>query len=84
MRRSRKCPVCGQTGIPIVYGYPSPAVFQAADEGLLAIGGCVVLDDEPTWWCKEDEVGWDGPDQSRAIREVMRAVEPLGSHGPQS
>ena len=46
-RRSRKCPICGETGIPIVYGFPLPEDFTAAEERLLMLGGCVIQGDDP-------------------------------------
>ena len=45
------CPECGQPGVPIAYGFPSPEMFDAADAGRIALGGCVVYDDMPTWRC---------------------------------
>jgi hypothetical protein len=36
----RQCPVCGQLGLRIVYGYPSGPLVRAAARGKLVIGGC--------------------------------------------
>lgn len=74
-RRSRKCPICGETGIPIVYGMPTYEVFEIAQTGVLKLGGCDLIGDDPTWWCERDQYGWDGPDPSRAIRETT-STEP--------
>ena len=57
-RRSRKCPRCGETGIPIVYGSPPYELFQASEQGLLVLGGCEIEGDDPTWWCDSDQYGW--------------------------
>lgn len=37
-----RCPGCGQDvePVPVLYGYPTPEAFEAADRGELAIGGC--------------------------------------------
>ena len=51
VRRSRKCPLCGETGIPILYGYPTTVSFEAAEREELHIGGCIVMADQPTQWC---------------------------------
>ncbi len=67
MRRSRNCPVCGETGVPIVYGYPSGIVWAAAERGLVVLGGCVIYGDDPSWRCYKDEITWNGPDPSKAI-----------------
>ena len=42
-RRSRKCPQCGTTGLPIFYGLPPYYPVGVADErGLLVLGGDVI------------------------------------------
>ncbi len=45
------CPECGQPGIPIVYGYPSGEMFEAAEAGRIALGGCIISEEMPTWSC---------------------------------
>ena len=37
--------------MPIVYGLPGAAVFDAYDRGEIAFGGCVIVDDDPGWAC---------------------------------
>jgi hypothetical protein len=37
--------------IPIVFGYPSPEAFAAADRGQVAIGGCVITGEDPSHRC---------------------------------
>ena len=62
-------------GIPILYSYPGQSIWPAAEKGLIQVGGCIVYDNQPTWWCEVDQYGWDGPDPARAIREAIRQVE---------
>lgn len=38
------CPRCGATSRSIIYGMPSPDLFESDD---VVLGGCVVVDDEP-------------------------------------
>lgn len=45
------CPECAQPGVPIAYGYPNSEMFEAAHAGRIALGGCVIYDDMPTWTC---------------------------------
>jgi hypothetical protein len=71
VRRSRKCPVCGETGIPIVYGYPNHVDLVAAEQGVLVLGGCVIYGDDPTWYCKLDKIAWDGPNPTKAIEQAV-------------
>jgi len=48
-----RCPRCGvaSTLVPIVFGFPSPQTFEAADRGEIAIGGCLVTIEDPTHRC---------------------------------
>ena len=71
IQRSRKCPICDETGIPILYGYPSNGIWPAVEQGLLQVGGCIGYDDQPTWWCETDQYWWDGPDPSRARADLF-------------
>ena len=45
------CPTCGERGTPIVYGYPSLELFEAASRREVVLGGCVVTGDDPTHEC---------------------------------
>ncbi|SEF52129.1 hypothetical protein SAMN04489712_101293 [Thermomonospora echinospora] len=48
------CPHCGEQPIPIMYGYPAnmAVAFEAERRGEIVIGGCVVDDDNPIWFCR--------------------------------
>ena len=45
------CPRCGESTRPIVYGLPGPDLIDASRRGEVAIGGCIVHEDAPTWSC---------------------------------
>jgi hypothetical protein len=47
------CPRCGAvaTMLPIVFGYPSAQTFAAAERGQVALGGCMVMGEDPTHRC---------------------------------
>ena len=51
------CPRCGAASVPIVYGLPSYELFDAADRGEVALGGCMVLDEQPTRACRGVDCG---------------------------
>ena len=52
------CPVCGTTDpIEILYGYPSAEMMDAASEGLIALGGCIVDPENPAYRCRNSECG---------------------------
>ncbi|MDX8144495.1 macro domain-containing protein [Lentzea sp. BCCO 10_0061] len=47
------CPDCGAEAVPIMFGRPAEQARQAADAGLLVLGGCLVQGDgtDPQWEC---------------------------------
>jgi len=52
------CPKCGNaTGIRIVYGLPGSDLMQSAQRGEVALGGCLVMDDNPSWLCSDAACG---------------------------
>lgn len=60
------CPECGTSGVPLIFGLPVPAAQEAAQQGELALGGCMMPVRAPNWqcprghrWRDEDETGWD-------------------------
>ena len=55
----RQCPVCGQLGVRIVYGYPTAPLVTAAQEGKLLLGGCTYL--SATHHCPRGHE-WHSPD----------------------
>jgi hypothetical protein len=44
-----KCAACGRVvePVPIVFGYPTAELFEAAARGEVELGGCLVGGDEP-------------------------------------
>ena len=59
-RAKQPCPACGEEkGLPIIWGMPGlPAIFELAEEGELAIGGCVDFGDRDRWRCASCGHGW--------------------------
>lgn len=52
-----KCPVCHKNDqvVRIIYGYPSEKTMEDAEKGLIYIGGCIISNNSPKWYCKRDE-----------------------------
>lgn len=49
---TRVCPRCGAGDvIPVVYGYPSPDMWEAEQRGEIVLSGCIVSSGFPTWQC---------------------------------
>ncbi len=56
------CPECGGgVQIRIAYGYPSREMFEASERNELALGGCVIDMDSPSWQCRACGHRWGGP-----------------------
>ena len=49
------CERCNVPMIRIFYGFPTPAVREMADAGILALAGCMSMTNRnmPTHYCKE-------------------------------
>ena len=56
------CPKCGaRTGIPILYGYPSPGMIEEDAAGKIELGGCIRTFDDPEWSCRACHHRWRYP-----------------------
>jgi hypothetical protein len=51
------CPKCksNKDVIKIIYGMPNKKLMKQADKGLVRLGGCVVNDCFPKYYCKRDD-----------------------------
>lgn len=45
------CPECGGKLVPILYGLPDYEASLAAQRGEIALGGCLVMGDDPELAC---------------------------------
>ena len=53
------CPSCGQrTGVNIAYGLPSEEMFEMAERGEIALGGCCIDLDGAERRCANCEHEW--------------------------
>ena len=53
------CPQCGaKDGVRIVYGKPGRELIDKAERGEIALGGCIVTDNDPQWACKTCNHRW--------------------------
>ncbi|WP_433826013.1 hypothetical protein ACQP2E_28405 [Actinoplanes sp. CA-015351] len=58
------CPECGTPGVPLLFGLPVPEAIDAADDGDLALGGCVMRDPAPNWQCPQGHQWRDADEQA--------------------
>jgi hypothetical protein len=55
----RVCPRCGrEDSVPLLWGMPGPEGRRLAERGLVALGGCVVLPEEPAFACRACGLEW--------------------------
>lgn len=48
-----QCPKCkSKKVIPIVYGLPTYETFKSSEEGKIELGGCIVRNNNPNYFCK--------------------------------
>jgi len=58
-----KCPHCGGKVIEVIYGFPRPELVEEARQGDIALGGCVISEDNPSHRCTVcgAEFVWEKP-----------------------
>ena len=55
----RVCPACGQEdSIPLIWGMAAPEDFKLAERGLVSLGGCLVLEEQPVLTCRACGLEW--------------------------
>ena len=61
-----ECSRCRRTaGVAIVYGMPySSSWAEAAENGQIALGGCVIVEDQPQFRCRACGHEWHVDEQS--------------------
>lgn len=55
----RVCPRCGrEDSIPQVFGLPSPELMDAAEQGLVSLGGCMMSPSPADFFCRSCGLEW--------------------------
>ncbi|MGY1771962.1 hypothetical protein [Blastococcus sp. SYSU D00813] len=82
IQAGRICPGCGrEESIPIVWGMPSGDLFELAEQGQVALGGCL-LDPggNPEWSCRACGLDWgrqgDPTADEQALADALRVSWP--------
>ena len=71
-----RCPACGAADVvPMVYGFPSPDMLDAAERREIVLGGCIVDSDSPGWCCVACRLPF-GPLEDDAGYGMMVVVPP--------
>jgi hypothetical protein len=59
------CPSCkAKEGVDIIYGMPSPELFDMAERNEVALGGCVIEENQPDRRCLKCNHEWQIKRQS--------------------
>lgn len=54
-----KCPECrSRNAVRIIYGYPSTETHERVGRGEMVLGGCIIRDSNPKWFCKNCGHSW--------------------------
>ena len=54
--KPKVCPKCKSKNIiPIVYGMPGPEMQQESFEEKIHLGGCTIMEDNPSKYCRDCE-----------------------------
>ena len=76
------CPYCrSKNVIPIIYGFPGPDMFVAAEKGEIKLGGCVISlnGDDNDAYCKDCNKEWSADTlQVDDIIKVRYVVDSCG------
>ncbi|MFF1822115.1 hypothetical protein ACFVWG_32710 [Kribbella sp. NPDC058245] len=67
------CPICGEAGVPILYGRPKPAASRAARAGRLKLAGCRPPPDPDQWSCPAKHT-WRTGDDSQLRAAISAAL----------
>ncbi|MGR6965299.1 hypothetical protein ACU610_12610 [Geodermatophilus sp. URMC 61] len=55
----RVCPGCArEDSVPLRWGLPAVEDFELAERGLVALGGCMLPEEEPVLSCRSCELAW--------------------------
>ncbi|MGY1986914.1 hypothetical protein ACI792_11870 [Blastococcus sp. SYSU DS0669] len=59
VQAGRVCPGCGrEDSVPLVYGLPGGDLFEQAERGQVALGGCLVPGEMEAFLCRSCDMAW--------------------------
>ena len=77
VQAGRVCPRCGQeNSVPLIYGLPGTGDFRLAERGLVALGGCLMPEEEAAFVCRSCDLQWGNESDPTAgeaeLAELLR------------
>ena len=72
----RQCPNCGSKhSVNIVYGMPSYDLFLEEQAGKVKLGGCVITEKSPEYFCKACKYEWTKKKAVNAAYRRLKAIK---------
>ena len=70
------CPNCGSMKtLRIVYGMPTHDTFVKAEEGKIKLGGCLVMDNNPEYYCSDCNYEWNRDDSVNYVYNQIKHLK---------
>lgn len=71
-----QCPKCGsKISVKIVYGMPNYELFEEAEAGKVKLGGCMIIEGSPEYFCMECEHEWNKEQAINAAYGRIKAIK---------
>ena len=76
--KNPSCPKCSTAKdvVPIEYGYPGEDLWEHEQSGKVRLGGCMVMDGDPEWFCNACRYEWH-PEHPRDGRVICLECEEM-------
>ena len=59
VQTGRVCPGCGrEDSVPLLWGLPDSGAMDLAERGQVALGGCLVMGEDPDFFCRSCGLHW--------------------------
>lgn len=72
----KQCPRCGSKNtVKIIYGYPSPELLFAAEEGEFKLGGCCIVMGHPEYFCNDCEHEWNREEATNNAYSKIKIIK---------
>src|SRR3954467_10530202 len=72
VQAGRVCPRCGrEESVPLVWGLPGPDLMDLAERGLVALGGCMLPGEAPSFSCRACGLEWGSSGDPTADEQAL-------------
>ncbi|RBY91054.1 hypothetical protein [Blastococcus sp. TF02A-30] len=72
VQAGRVCPGCGwEDSVPLLWGLPDPEAMRLAERGQVALGGCLVMGEDPAFACRSCGLQWGREEEPTADEQEL-------------